>query len=61
MQDKILFGTDYPFSTVERTLAGLRGINRLVEATSLPRIPNEVIDAIIERPTLELLGLRQAT
>lgn len=61
VQEKILFGTDYPFSTVERTIAGLRGINRLVEGTPLPTIPTEVIDAIIERPTLELLGLRDAT
>ena len=61
VQDKILFGTDYPFSTVERTLAGLRGINRLVEGTPLPRVPDEVIEAIIERPTLELLGLRPVT
>ncbi len=59
VQDKILFGTDYPFSTIERTIAGLRGINRLVEGTHLPRVPGEVIDAIIERPTLELLGLRR--
>jgi uncharacterized protein len=59
VQDKILFGTDYPFSTIERTLAGLRGVNRLIEGTSLPRIPEEVINGIIERPTLELLGLRQ--
>jgi hypothetical protein len=60
VQDKILFGTDYPFSTVERTLAGLRGINRLVEGTPLPKIPDDVVEAIIERPTLELLGLRRA-
>ena len=60
VQDKILFGTDYPFSTIERTLAGLRGINRLVEGTHLPKVSAEVIAAIIERPTLELLGLRQA-
>jgi predicted TIM-barrel fold metal-dependent hydrolase len=59
VQDKILFGTDYPFSTVERTLAGLRGINRLVEGTPLPKVPDAVIEAIIERPTLELLGLRR--
>lgn len=60
VQDKILFGTDYPFSTAERTLAGLRGINRLVEGTPLPKVPDEVIEAIIERPTLQLLGLRQS-
>lgn len=59
VQDKILFGTDYPFSTIERTVAGLRGINRLVEGTALPTIPAEVVEAIIERPTLDVLGLRR--
>jgi uncharacterized protein len=61
VESKLLFGTDYPFSTVERTLDGLRGINDLVKGTALPKIPSELIDAIIERPTLALLGLRQAT
>jgi uncharacterized protein len=58
VQDKVLFGTDYPFSDTRRTLEGLRGINRLVEGTQLPRVPDEVIASIIGRPTLELLGLR---
>ncbi len=54
--DKIFFGTDYPFTTVEGSLAGLRAINRVAEGTGLPRIPEDVIEGIIHRNTLELLG-----
>ena len=59
--DKILFGTDYPFTTVEASIAGLRGINRVVEGTGLPRVPEEVIEGIIHRDTLKLLGLDTPT
>jgi hypothetical protein len=55
--DKILFGTDYPFTTVEASLNGLRTINRVAEGTGLPRVPEEVIEGIIHRDTLALLGL----
>jgi predicted TIM-barrel fold metal-dependent hydrolase len=55
---KLLLGTDYPFSTIQRTLDGLRSINRICEGTGLPQIPPDVIDGIIERDSLELLGLK---
>ncbi len=55
--DKILFGTDYPFTTVEASLNGLRTINRVAEGTGLPRVPEDVIENIIHRDTLALLGL----
>lgn len=55
--DRLLFGTDWPFGTVADTLAGLRSINRLVEGTGLPSIPDDVIERIIAQPTLDLLGL----
>jgi uncharacterized protein len=54
---KIFFGTDYPFTTVEASLAGLRGINRVAEGSSFPRISDEVIEGIIHRDCLTLLGL----
>jgi hypothetical protein len=57
VEDKLLFGSDYPFSTAEKTAVGLRSVNSLANGTSLPRVPQSVIEAIIERPTLELLGL----
>jgi len=56
--DRLLLGTDYPFSTIERTTEGLRSINRFVAGTALPVIPEAVIEGIIHRDTLALLGLR---
>ena len=35
--DKLLFGSDYPFTTVNATLDGLRGMNKMLEGTALPR------------------------
>ncbi len=55
--DKLLFGTDWPFVGVEDTFAGLSAVNRFTEGTSLPRVPDAVIEEIISRPTLRLLGL----
>jgi hypothetical protein len=55
--DKLLFGSDYPIATTEETLAGLRNVNKIVEGTNLPRIPEEEIEKIIHRDTLKLLGL----
>jgi predicted TIM-barrel fold metal-dependent hydrolase len=57
MWDKVLFGTDYPFTTVNATLDGLRGMNRMVEGTGLPRLDEAKIEAMIHRDTLPLLGL----
>ena len=57
IQDKIFFGTDYPFFTVEATLEAFRNINKVVDGTNLPRVPENVIEEIIHRNTLEILGL----
>jgi predicted TIM-barrel fold metal-dependent hydrolase len=55
--DKVLFGTDYPFTTVNATLDGLRALNRMLEGTALPRLDEAKIEALIARDTLALLGL----
>jgi predicted TIM-barrel fold metal-dependent hydrolase len=55
--DKVFFGTDYPFTTLESSLAGLRNVNKVVDGTGMPRVPEEVIEGIINRDTLSLLGL----
>lgn len=57
IQDKIFFGTDFPFFTVEQTIDGLRNVNAIVEGTNLPRVPEAVIEAIIHRDTLSILGI----
>ena len=55
--DKVLFGTDYPFTNVDATLSGLRGINRMLAGTALPRINEEAIERMIYRDSLSLLGI----
>lgn len=55
--EKVLFGTDYPFTTVQATLDGLRSLNRMVEGTNLPRLNEEAIERLIFRDSLSLLGL----
>jgi predicted TIM-barrel fold metal-dependent hydrolase len=55
--DKVLFGTDYPFATLDDTLAGLRGLNHMLEGTALPRLDTDAIESMICRDALKLLGL----
>jgi len=52
-RNKIFWGTDFPFSGVEESMAGLREVNRLVEGTNLPRVSRETIDAILYSNPLE--------
>lgn len=51
--DKLYFGTDFPFAGVEESIAGLKGINRLVEGTGLPRVASEVIEGILHSNPLQ--------
>ncbi len=55
--DKVLFGTDYPFTTVNATLDGLRKLNDMLVGTALPRLNHEAIESLIHRDSLTLLGL----
>ena len=55
--DKVLFGSDYPFTTVNETLAGLRNLNRMLDGTALPRLNESKIEEMISRKTLSILGL----
>jgi predicted TIM-barrel fold metal-dependent hydrolase len=55
--DKLLFGTDYPFTAVNDTLQGLASLNTMLQGTNLPRLDEVKIKAMIHRNTLELLGL----
>jgi len=55
--DRLLLGSDYPFTTPQGTMDALRSVNRMAENTNLPRIPEKAIEDMIYRDTLELLGL----
>jgi predicted TIM-barrel fold metal-dependent hydrolase len=56
----MLFGSDYPFTTPEAQIHGLRNINHITEGTNLPRLTSEEIERLIYSPTLTYLGLENA-
>jgi predicted TIM-barrel fold metal-dependent hydrolase len=53
--NKLLFGSDYPFTTVNASIEGLRALNRMLEGTSLPRLDEAQIEALIHRDSFQLL------
>lgn len=55
--DKLLFGSDFPFWTPSEGFAKLRRLNDQVEGTGFPRIPDDVVEGIINRDALGLLGI----
>jgi uncharacterized protein len=57
-EGKVLFGSDFPFTTTEQSLQGLRGLNAARGQSGLPAVPETVIEEIIHRDALGLLGLR---
>ena len=47
VEHKILPGSDFPSATMEHIVSGLRGVNKIVEGTGLPKVPVEVQDGIL--------------
>lgn len=55
--NKVLFGSDYPFTTVDASLAGMRKLNDMLQGTMLPRLDMDKMEGMFERDTLSLLGI----
>jgi predicted TIM-barrel fold metal-dependent hydrolase len=55
--DKILFGSDYPFTTVDASLKEMRQLNCMVEGTALPRLDMAKMEAMFQRNTLDILEI----
>jgi len=54
---KILFGSDYPATTSANTIINFRNINNVLANSGLPPVPSEIIESIINRDSLSLLGI----
>ncbi len=54
---RLLFGSDYPFTTPAATIEALRGVNAMVAGTALPRLSEAAMESLIHRDTLRLLNL----
>lgn len=57
VMDKLLFGSGFPFGSAGECMETLLGFNMLLADTNLPTVPRGNIRNIIERDTLELLGI----
>jgi len=52
---KLLFGSDYPFTTPALSMEGIRNANRFTPGTSLPRVNEQALEDLIHRDTLKVL------
>ncbi len=55
--DKLLFGSGFPFGKASECIETLLGFNKLLSDTNLPSVPLSTIRSVIERDSLELLGI----
>jgi uncharacterized protein len=52
-RDKIFWGTDFPFTTVQDSIVGLRNVNQVVEGSGLPRVSDDTIERILHSNPLQ--------
>jgi predicted TIM-barrel fold metal-dependent hydrolase len=57
VMDKLLFGSGFPSGNAGQCIETLLGFNMLLADTNLPIVPRGNIRNVIERNTLELLGI----
>lgn len=56
--DKLILGSDWPFTDPAETIHSLRNFNAFPRQHHLPEVPDEVFEGIISRDSLKLLGLK---
>lgn len=56
--DRLLFGSDFPYTSAAECIESLYSINQVTQGTNLPTVPREALRGIVERNSLDLLGLR---
>jgi predicted TIM-barrel fold metal-dependent hydrolase len=57
VMDKLLFGSDFPYTSAADCIEALYSINQVAQGTNLPVIPRESLRGIVERDAVGLLGL----
>ena len=55
--DKLLFGSDFPYTSATECIEALYSINQLAQGTNMPVVPREALRGIVERDALSLLGI----
>lgn len=54
---KVLFGSDYPFTTVNASLDGMRKLNEMLAGTALPRLDMDQMEKMFFRDTFQILEI----
>jgi predicted TIM-barrel fold metal-dependent hydrolase len=57
VSDKLLFGSDFPYTSATECIEALYSLNQIAQGTNLPVVPRESLRGIVERDTISLLGL----
>jgi len=57
VMDRLIFGSGYPSGNAEACIEALLGFNTLLGGTNLPTVPRGSIRNVVERNSLELLGV----
>lgn len=55
--DKVFFGSDFPATTTQSSIDGFRKMNDIAKEAHLPLIPEEIIEGILHRDSLKILGI----
>jgi len=55
--DKLLFGSDFPYTSATECIETLYSFNQMAQGTNLPVVPRESLRGIVERDAISLLGI----
>jgi len=57
--DQVLFGSNFPYVTPEQAIKTIYSVNTLTQGTHLPSVPREQLRSVVERDTIQVLGLKR--
>jgi len=55
--NKVLFGSDYPFTTVDASLDGMRNLNGMLDGTALPQLNMDSMEEMFHQDTVKILEI----
>lgn len=60
VMDKVLFGSDFPYSTAAEAIKCVYRMHEVTQGTNLPSVPREALRSMVERDALSALGIARS-
>ncbi|MFP4054187.1 MAG: amidohydrolase family protein, partial [Phycisphaerae bacterium] len=57
VMDKVLFGSDFPYSTAADAIKSVYRLHEVTQGTNLPSVPRETLRTMVERDALTAMGI----